>query len=1318
MKIKFYHSVIQIIFISSFLFISSCQQNPISDTGYSTTDLNVVSFSYKDAYTSGLVRNFMSVAPTNFDDKGFPPTCTIEPALPTGLSISSPGCVISGTPVAILPPTTYTVTALSAAGMSKANLSLSVSASAPMVTYPTHTASRMNVQITINPISLYDNGSPITNCTVSPALLTGLSLDPLTCVISGSTPDYLLYRVYTVTVTNGIGSSESTFSLSVAAPPLLSFNGISGVGQVSLPFRAQPSIFNTRGEPVTSCVTTPALPQGLSINQSTCVISGTPAEVISNTYTVTATNAVGSTNSSILISITPYPPDLSYSSGMGYISVPFLATPTVLNSNGAPITSCTISPALPQGLSIDPITCVVSGIPQVSITQRNYTVTATNSTGVGMATLPMVVMPSVPVISYLGVSGAGSFGSSLSVIPSTLVNNGSWITSCTVSPALPTGLWMDNYTCSISGIPMQVIPQTTFTVSATNSAGTSTAQIPITVSPTLPELSYEGSVGKTGLAQSPRTITPRTFNYGGVSITNCTITPALPTGLSIAPTTCVISGTALYESTTTTYTVTATNVAGAGSATLDISVSPIPPTLSYSSSTGTSGLAQNAMSITPSSLNAGGTSITNCTITPALPTGLSIAPTTCVISGTALYESTTTTYTVTATSVAGTGSTTLDISVSPIPPTLSYSSSTGTSGLAQNAMSITPSSLNAGGTSITNCTISPSLPSGLSLNTTTCVISGTPPNESPLTTYTVTIHNSVGTGTATVALKVDPIPPTLSYNGSSNLIGGIYINQTINPTNFNAGGTSVVCSISPSLPSGLTLNSSNCVISGNPTVISPATNYTVNILNSAGTMSTTVSITVNPRPPSLTYASASGTVNSALTINPSSINSNGATITCTTSGLPAGLSVNSSCVISGTPTTAGSASYTITATNSAGSTNATITITIAAIAPTLSYSGASGTSGQVNSAMSISPTGLTTGGAPITNCTGTLPAGLSLNTTTCVISGTPTWGQGATTHTITITNSSNLTSTATVSITIAARLPTISFSGASTGNVGVARIITPTTYNGGANISNCTVSPALPAGLSISTSTCVISGTPSTIFGPNTYTVTIHNSAGTGTGTISISASGFMCTSNGYDGPSTAVGSLSNCWYNCSARGFDGGGTPNSLNSCFYNCSGRGLCGGNTYGSYGCYNQTWGIVGTSCWEEQSCYQDIVGYDTQCTEDCSGVSCYCGSTPYTNSSFWLNAYGTQCSPSSPIWIGYHKFCTYSGPEYGGCTYITSEYVPVGSGPNPSWCYCRRTYTGTYRECTGSCVTNCEDVPIYGNVCSTYTACQDDYGWRCN
>jgi hypothetical protein len=266
--------------------------------------------------------------------------------------------------------------------------------------------------------------------------------------------------------------------------------------------------------------------------------------------------------------------------------------------------------------------------------------------------------------------------------------------------------------------------------------------------------------------------------------------------------------------------------------------------------------------------------------------------------------------------------------------------------------------------------------------------------------------------------------PTLSYN---SFVGSINTQINISPQSINLGGaTSGTCSAA-NLPSGLIIDSSTCVISGTPLTVQSATNYTVTITTAAGLSNTgTVSITVSPIAPALSYASASGTVNTALTINPSNINNNGASISsCTSSDLPAGLSVNSFCVISGTPTTAGSASYPITVTNSAGSTNAAITITIAAIAPTLSYSGAGGTSGQVNSAMSISPKGLTTGGSAISNCTASLPTGLKIAPTTCVIFGTPTTSQTATNHTVTITNAHGLSNSGIVSITVGPQTPLV-----------------------------------------------------------------------------------------------------------------------------------------------------------------------------------------------------------------------------------------------------------------------------------------------------
>src|SRR5205085_8570998 len=61
---------------------------------------------------------------------------------------------------------------------------------------------------------------------------------------------------------------------------------------------------------------------------------------------------------------------------------------------------------------------------------------------------------------------------------------------------------------------------------------------------------------------------------------------------------------------------------------------------------------------------------------------------------------------------------------------------------------------------------------------------------------------------------------------------------------------------------------------------------------------------------------------------------------------------------------------------------------------------------------------------------------------------------------------------------------------------------TPTS-NGGAVVSY-SVSPALPAGLSLSTSTGVITGTPTALATTAGYTVTATNSGGSTTATVTI----------------------------------------------------------------------------------------------------------------------------------------------------------------------------------------------------------------------
>ncbi|MDX1902796.1 MAG: putative Ig domain-containing protein [Thermonemataceae bacterium] len=141
---------------------------------------------------------------------------------------------------------------------------------------------------------------------------------------------------------------------------------------------------------------------------------------------------------------------------------------------------------------------------------------------------------------------------------------------------------------------------------------------------------------------------------------------------------------------------------------------------------------------------------------------------------------------------------------------------------------------------------------------------------------------------------------------------------------------------------------------------------------------------------------------------------------------------------------------------------------------------------------SISQTGL--GTVTWSVSAGTLPAGLSLNASTGLISGTPTGAAGSSNFTITATEGG---CSASAAYSIAVSCPTISFTNttASDATVGTAYNLDASATGNTATLSY-SVSPALPAGLSLNTSTGLISGTPTATAASATYTVTASQSSG------------------------------------------------------------------------------------------------------------------------------------------------------------------------------------------------------------------------------
>jgi hypothetical protein len=509
---------------------------------------------------------------------------------------------------------------------------------------------------------------------------------------------------------------------------------------------AQAVVLTPVSERVNSCAVSPDLPAGLSLHASTCVISGTPSVTLASTnFTITATNSVGDGNAVVNLSIGASAPSLSYVASSGSVGVALNVAPQTLQSNGAAISSCAVSPDLPAGLSLHASTCVISGKPSVTLVSTNFTITATNSAGSGNAVVNLSIGASAPSLSY--VASSGSVGVALNVAPQTLQSNGAAISSCAVSPDLPAGLSLHASTCVISGTPSVTLASTNFTVTATNSAGSGEAVVSLSIGASAPSLSYVASSGSVGVALN---VAPQTLQSNGAAISSCAVSPDLPAGLSLHASTCVISGTPSVTLASTNFTVTATNSAGSGEAVVSLSIGASAPSLSYVASSGSVGVALN---VAPQTLQSNGAALSSCSVSPHLPAGLSLHASTCVISGTPSVTLASTNFTITATNSAGSGSAGLSLSIEASAPEIEYETKHPFSGTVGVHFEIKPSTIRSNGAEIT-CSTEPKLPDGLFIDESTCMISGSPDAIQGYSEYTVTATNSAGASTAVIPISL------------------------------------------------------------------------------------------------------------------------------------------------------------------------------------------------------------------------------------------------------------------------------------------------------------------------------------------------------------------------------------------------------------------------------------------------------------------------------------------------------------------------------------------------------------------------------------
>ena len=365
----------------------------------------------------------------------------------------------------------------------------------------------------------------------------------------------------------------------------------------------------------------------------------------------------------------------------------------------------------------------------------------------------------------------------------------------------------------------------------------------------------------------------------------------------------------------------------------------------------------------------------------------------------------------------------------------------------------------------------------LSANTATSITCTTPAGTAGARDVIVTTGGGSATGSGLFTYLASISPSTQTLNGTV----GTAITPSTALTPIGFGGV-VTYAISPSLPTGLSLNTSTGDISGTPTASQASAAYTITGTGAtSGTATTAVSIAIAAAP-ALSPASQTVTGTAGVTITPTTAftpSGFGGTVSYAVSpALPSGLSLSTSTgVVSGTPVTAQLATtYTVTGTGStSGVATATVSLAVSAALSPATQTIAATKDLPLTPTAVLTPAGFST--APTFAISTGLTAGLSFNTTTGVISGTPTALQAESQYTITATGG-GVSATATVTLTVSAlAVPSLSPATQSlTGMPGTA--LTPSAAYTGATAATFSIRPPLLDGLTLDTTTGVISGTP------------------------------------------------------------------------------------------------------------------------------------------------------------------------------------------------------------------------------------------------
>ena len=322
--------------------------------------------------------------------------------LPAGLSLDSATGAISGVPLQAADGV-YPVVVRDAANQSlTVPVRIRIAPHSFTFAYGDY-AGHVGAAVTITPQTSSSIGT-VRDYTVSKGNLpAGLSLDAATGVISGTPTTATSGPVgVTITARDDLGVASSAFTLTVdAGAATLSVSYPNATAHVGKPQVITPTVSGARGA-VGFSLASGALPSGMSLDPTTGIVSGTPTAPQSKTpLTVRVSDATSSVDVTFTIEVLEHTLSLAYPSAIGDVDVAIMLRPLASHVEGS-ITYALTTGSLPAGLSLDPVTGVISGTPtRVTGGPVALSITGTDGYASAVAALTIDVIDPAPVVPSL-----------------------------------------------------------------------------------------------------------------------------------------------------------------------------------------------------------------------------------------------------------------------------------------------------------------------------------------------------------------------------------------------------------------------------------------------------------------------------------------------------------------------------------------------------------------------------------------------------------------------------------------------------------------------------------------------------------------------------------------------------------------------------------------------------------------------------------------------------------------------------------------------------------------------------------------------------